>query len=524
MAVFWGVVLGELAAFTLALAMNVQRFALSADPAWFKGRTFFCTSLRLTRDRLWGCGMLLYGTANGIYFCGLSFAPLSLMSALFATMLVFNAVLARFLLGEELTRTDMIGLGIILAAVATLGYFGPTESKEYSADDIASLFHVASGFLFVIAMVGVLLVLRGLIWRFERLYPFFGLTGEGQQEAADENLDQTKAVPARLALAMMVIYPTILGIFESLVQICLKAISSMLLKSSAAAEEQENQIGKPLFWVMVVGLCIGTVCVIMWLRKVYARFETTDGLPIEYGVVTTVSILAGLSVYQEVEYTDEGGEVAMAIAMGCILVGIGITVACKHDRTPGAPSPKDARCSPEKQVEGVQERRAKQRRKSIAKVLGTRLAKVPSFRDVKSKTGSFTSALKSLTKKSSSVRPTPEELGALKSTASAAADALDAEAEAEEQRTRARSRSQQEALLEATTLPPLKLSNGKSDEAQGGLMVASSGVSGGIDGRGRVAEAAKAGSPARRPWGRGSGGGGRLSAAAVSPAPSHATS
>jgi uncharacterized membrane protein len=335
MPVIVGIILCELAAFTLALSMNVQRFALSVDSEWFENRK------NVTRDRLWGFGLLLYGLANAFYFCALSFAPLSLMSALFSTMLIFNALLAHYLLKERLSRSELFGLLVILCGVGLLGYSGPTESVEYSASDIAELISTPSGYGYIFSVLCMLALMRVAILRFEKRYPGFGghdrqegeadteddgegeMRTEGQEGEAGSSTEET--VPKWLLLAMMVIYPSMLGLSETLVQICLKAISCMLLVSAGG----DSQLSKPLFWGAVGCLVVSTIMVILWLRKVYARFETTHGLPIEYGVVTTFSVLAGLIQFQEVQYTDRTSEVVIAVAMVLILIGISITVFCK---------------------------------------------------------------------------------------------------------------------------------------------------------------------------------------------------
>jgi hypothetical protein len=85
-----GVMLSMFAAMTLALSMNIQSYALSAPLD--EGIYAACTCLN--RNRLWSIGLGFYAVANGFYVVGLGFAPLSLMSALFATVLVFNAIFA----------------------------------------------------------------------------------------------------------------------------------------------------------------------------------------------------------------------------------------------------------------------------------------------------------------------------------------------------------------------------------------------------------------------------------------------
>jgi hypothetical protein len=60
--------------------------------------------------------------------------------------------------------------------------------------------------------------------------------------------------------------------------------------------------------------------------QVYSRLETTVGLPIEYGIVTTASILGGLTVYQENGALMWGDRLALGMGMGCIVLGIAITL------------------------------------------------------------------------------------------------------------------------------------------------------------------------------------------------------
>ena len=44
--------------------------------------------------------------------------------------------------------------------------------------------------------------------------------------------------------------------------------------------------------------CAVGVLTVLWLKIVYTRFETTTGLPIEYGTVHACSVLGGIIFYQ----------------------------------------------------------------------------------------------------------------------------------------------------------------------------------------------------------------------------------
>jgi hypothetical protein len=59
---------------------------------------------------------------------------------------------------------------------------------------------------------------------------------------------------------------------------------------------------------------------------VYSGLETAVGLPIEYGIATTASVLGGLTVYQENGALMWGDRLALGMGMGCIVLGIAIAL------------------------------------------------------------------------------------------------------------------------------------------------------------------------------------------------------
>jgi hypothetical protein len=192
---FIGIGLCLLAACTLALSMNVQCYALSSAQAEFDGliENIFCGMHScMTRNRLWSFGLLLYAFANMFYVVGLGFAPLSLMSALFATVLVFNALFANRFLGEALVQSDMVGLGIIVASVGVCGYFGPTESTQYSANDLYDLTVHPIGIAFWLVSLGSLFFLISKVNKFEDEYPDFGIPDEDDDDDAPEPAEKRR--------------------------------------------------------------------------------------------------------------------------------------------------------------------------------------------------------------------------------------------------------------------------------------------------------------------------------------------
>jgi hypothetical protein len=320
-----GILLCELAVFTPALSMNMQRLALSVSDEWFADKKW------RTRNSLWSLGLLLYATANVFYVCALSFAPLALMSALFATVLVFNALLAQLLRREGLNIHDYVGLSIIVVGVAACGYAGPSDTCVYSVETIESLMRQPSGFAYMCTTSVIIFIAVVIVVRFESLYPDLGLlnaedSGDSETEeskhplgalnsqggstssptkaqgvsASTVSISDTEAfigadvaerdVSPQKRQMMTLVHPMVLVLLEARVQVFLKALSSIPLlhfnevqgTAQELAELQpdscpanptrdpatQSQLRDVRFWTAVGMVILCITMAVYWLRKV----------------------------------------------------------------------------------------------------------------------------------------------------------------------------------------------------------------------------------------------------------------
>jgi hypothetical protein len=85
-----GIVLTLFGAITLALSMTIQRYAL-AHPS----PTIPYCGLQIKKGRVWGFGLLLYLFANVFKVVGLMYGPMTVLSSVFTTLLIFNLVIAK---------------------------------------------------------------------------------------------------------------------------------------------------------------------------------------------------------------------------------------------------------------------------------------------------------------------------------------------------------------------------------------------------------------------------------------------
>merc|ERR1711988_901340 len=87
---------------------------------------------------------------------------------------------------------------------------------------------------------------------------------------------------------------------------------------------------------MILLLGILSVGVILWLRKGLTKLPSSRLLPVEYGTVTSTSIVGGLVIYQERRFVGIIDLWMMAlgitlILLGCALVGRRKTIKKQYD-------------------------------------------------------------------------------------------------------------------------------------------------------------------------------------------------
>lgn len=252
--------------------------ATTKEPSFFS-RPQICCMAR--HNFIWLGGLTIYTFANVLFTLALGMGPLALMTSLFVTVLVFNAIFATLFLKEKLRSSDKVGCVLIMLGIVMCGVFIDKSSKEYTADDLAELMaHPEPGA--IVYLICIVLILFGLtfsIYQLEKEYPDWSV----------------RKPPATELVKAHIKYPCLLAMYESIVQILLKGSSDMLLDTVKG----NSQLGSWVFYVFLLGIAIDGVFIVWWLRKAYARFEAVKLLPIQMGMLTTSSVLGGLSFYQE---------------------------------------------------------------------------------------------------------------------------------------------------------------------------------------------------------------------------------
>ena len=382
-----GLLLCLLATGCIALGSNFQRYGLViVEP---KGERCGCISRGYA---VWGMGWGIYFTGNMFYTYAVTLAPATLCSALMGTIVVWNGIIARILLGERLVVCDYHGGFLILIGIALAQAWGPTTSVDHDAVQLNALFEEPTGIAYLVFTIVLLLgLLTMLLWHERLVYAVreierdeYGrrITGsplsspirvnrkrfsespspspvQANRKSLNQEVELTvledkvsgplpssdsegsNTIPRRYTLAsldrvlpkrgcaryrlifMPFAYPMVVGVIESLMTVCLVAASRLFYRSL----DGDSQISFPIFWIMGCSLICLMGGQVWWLRKALLNLPVSRVLPIEYGLVSALTMLGGVFFFQEWVYVPEGGGWAISggivlMLVGCVLVGL----------------------------------------------------------------------------------------------------------------------------------------------------------------------------------------------------------
>ncbi|SNX87249.1 uncharacterized protein MEPE_05959 [Melanopsichium pennsylvanicum] len=165
------IALGLIASFIQSLGLTIQRKSHLVNESLAPAR-------RRTEWKrpLWLMGFVIFLVANiGGTIFQIGALPIVMLAPLGAVSLLYNAVLARFLLNDLLSKYMVMGTALIATGAILIGYFGVVPSPTHSLDELLDLYarptFVAFATIFTFVFVGVLTVSHLTEWQLHtRLY------------------------------------------------------------------------------------------------------------------------------------------------------------------------------------------------------------------------------------------------------------------------------------------------------------------------------------------------------------------
>jgi len=305
---------GILVAYSMGLEIKLDEQGAPPPTIRFWGRDIgarrICGKEIRGQDFIWCAGMIFYGIGSGgtCSIAGL-LIPLSLLSAIFVTLLVFNLGFARLILSETPTRAKKMGAVVVLVGctLCSLGSSGALAGREapneFDSYQMADYFSATAGAAWFIGLCTLVVGSVVAIAVFERRFPTEDLVVAHHRRTAaatpQPDLSDLELAPSWLESLMALVYPGSLGLDEAIVHLCLKGGNAM--STTCGRDERDGGSGCT-HWVYPVTLSIWMLtafATVGWLRVVFKRYETTVALPVEYGAAAAGDVVSGLVFYQE---------------------------------------------------------------------------------------------------------------------------------------------------------------------------------------------------------------------------------
>ncbi|KAF9164898.1 hypothetical protein DFQ26_000891 [Actinomortierella ambigua] len=271
---------------------------------------------------LWHLGFHTYILSNvtGTIF-SIGYLPVIILAPLGAVTLVFNALFAKLLLGDQFTKQSAFGTCLILLGAVLIGLFGVVPEPSHSLEDLIELWK-RPAFIVYFSMVEIavvfLLVSNHVV---EKLlvqqaaavamasssalrYQFDPASNAPAPSATSLASAPLKGVAYRLGKMKPSRVKTLLGISYGCVGGMLS--SQALLFAKSAIEllmltilEGKNQFSSPLSWFLVVALIAAALLQLYYLNQGLRLCDTVLLVPLSFCAYNVSCLFNGLVYYNQ---------------------------------------------------------------------------------------------------------------------------------------------------------------------------------------------------------------------------------
>jgi len=221
-----------------------------------------------------------------------SFAAQSLLAPLSILNLVWNAVLASVVLGERLSKANMVAYVLICAGCCLSSYFGIHTHKDYTYDELMALFTLPLFKFFLFLELAVGAITSYMIYVGEKEYP-----------------------PWIVRIA----YGCLAGMLGGN-QFLSKSLSEVI---SFALREDYNIILTPGALFLILGTVMVLISGLRMLQKGLKHYTAMSLVPIYQGFFTITMIASALVFFKEYEMFNK--KMAQAYFFSLLLIFAGIS-------------------------------------------------------------------------------------------------------------------------------------------------------------------------------------------------------
>jgi len=253
------------------------------------------------RNATWWLGISTLILGEVANFAAYTFAPPILVTPLGALSVLVGAVLASFLLNEELGRIGRIGCALCLLGSLIIVLHAPEDKPIETVDEILS-FAVQPGFLLYCITV----------LTFSVLMIYYVAPRHGKKNP--------------------LVYISICSLVGSISVMCIKGFG-VALKLTFAGNNQLTHVSTYVFGVVVV------VCIMVqmnYFNKALDTFSTNVVNPIYYVCFSTATIVASLILFQGFNTTDAANTLSLITGFLTTFLGVHLlNISRQPDPAPG---------------------------------------------------------------------------------------------------------------------------------------------------------------------------------------------
>ncbi|XP_033969883.1 magnesium transporter NIPA4 isoform X3 [Trematomus bernacchii] len=216
------------------------------------------------KDWLWWGGLLTMGVGEVCNFAAYMFAPATLVTPLGALSVLISAVLAPYLLGEQLNVVGKLGCLLCVLGSILLVIHAPQEQEVTSLQDMTDKL-LDPGFL--VYLSAVLLLCSVLVFYFS---PRVG----------------------RSNILVYISVCSLLGAFT------IASVKGLAIAINTVVDDV-SVLANPLTWILLVTLIVSIVTQVNYLNKSLDTFNTLLVYPIYYVLFTSVVLSTSIILFQE---------------------------------------------------------------------------------------------------------------------------------------------------------------------------------------------------------------------------------
>ncbi|RDD45913.1 Magnesium transporter NIPA2 [Trichoplax sp. H2] len=239
------------------------------------------------KDWVWWAGFITMGTGELANFIAYAFAPASLVTPLGALSVLFAAILASYLLNENLNICGKIGCFVAILGSTMIVIHAPAEAEVDSFEVLTKML-ASPGFIvyvcIVVLMFGILVFI---------LAPRYGRKN-------------------------MIIYIATCSVVGSLTVMACKGVGIGIKQTIGG----QSQLGNWVFWLLALSVVFCIVIQMNYLNKALDIFNTAVVSPVYYVLFTTCTIVASAILFKE--WASLGAKDAVGSVCGFLTIIVGV--------------------------------------------------------------------------------------------------------------------------------------------------------------------------------------------------------